>query len=160
MVPTRFQLGTALALSAAMALREALKYLDVGGTTNTVLWPVPPTIAILALARSPLIGAKVGLLGVLLNVLAMTANEGSMPVVYETDRCAVETCEESWLSPGSHVPATNGRFSLLADRFAVPYSGGNAILSAGDIVLGAGLLCMAMATVWWQRRDSPQRRGS
>ncbi len=158
MVRSRFRLTTALALSAAVGTLEASRYLDVGGVPpDAALWPLPPAIAMLVLARSPLIGAKVGLLGVFLNVLVMGANEGSMPVVYETDRCSVEACEESWLSPAAHVPGKDARLSLLADRLAVPYTAGNAIVSAGDIVLASGLLWMVAATALCQDTGPPSK---
>jgi len=147
----------AYCLGSAVALRLALKHVDVAGSAFVVLALLPPMVAGVVLAanhRTP--GTMLALAGVLLNLLVMTANGGSMPAYYEGGDCAGQTCvPESKLSPARHVSGTNARLSFLADRFEIPQSHGKFLFSVGDVALAAGLLWMVAATIMskppWRR---------
>ena len=146
-------------LGSAVALRLALKHVDVAGSAFVVLALLPPMAAAAVLAANHRTrGTKLALVGVLLNLLVMSANGGLMPAFYEGGDCAGQTCvPESKLSPARHVSGTNARLSLLADRFEIPQSDGRILFSVGDVALAAGLLWMTAATILskppW-RRDS------
>lgn len=144
-----------LSLLCAVALRGALKYIDMSGPGSAVLASVAPAAAaVFLIANIRMAGAKLALVGVLLNLLVIAANGGSMPVVGgDCGACAAD----SNLSPARHVMATDAKLSLFADRLQVPGSDGKVRLSVGDVALATGLLWMSvMAGV---RTPPPWGRG-
>jgi hypothetical protein len=145
------QLGTLSLIAwplpvAAMLLQSAL-WIDFGMDRGFLypcarfLHPISylPLLLFMVLNRKipgmPMIG-----LGLLLNLLVITANGGAMPV--DPAGLAPPLQEELLSGNGSpiHIPLTeNTRLALLGDRNKMPYGESN-IISIGDIVLAAGLL--------------------
>jgi len=79
-------------------------------------------------------------LGVLLNLLVITANRGMMPV--DSARMPAVVAEE--LAAGNkspfHTPATDETWlGFLGDRIPIPFYK-NQLFSAGDLVMGIGII--------------------
>ena len=151
---------TALGLGLAIALRATLKYIDIGGVTSALVGSLPPGVAVIVLAsslRTP--GAKLALVGVLLNLAVMSANGGAMPVFYGGADCEDRTCPYSAVSPARHVTADEAQLSALADRFALPLAGRSVLFSVGDIFLGIGLLWVLSAAAMSSGSDRHERGG-
>lgn len=79
-------------------------------------------------------------LGILLNLLVITANHGMMPV--DTTRMPAAVAEE--LAAGNkspfHIPATDETWlGFLGDRIPIPVYR-NQLFSAGDLMMGMGII--------------------
>jgi len=111
-------------------------------------------------------GMRLVLAGLILNLAAMLANGGLMPVEPSAVQ-AVGRVPLSELQPGEHVPGTKNRLltaddtraSFLSDRFVIPMLGpfGAAAVSIGDFLVAGGVLMAYVEVVsrYSNRRGIP-----
>jgi len=115
-----------------------------------------PLLMFVAAANWRMWGMRVMLAGAALNFAAIVANGGLMPVDIATVS-RVDGPEAARSFAGSGVPGSKSvvlpedeiAFAALADRFVVglPAIGAKAV-SAGDLIIGTGLLMAVGQAVW------------
>ncbi|HHX87351.1 MAG TPA: DUF5317 domain-containing protein [Firmicutes bacterium] len=96
-------------------------------------------------------------LGLLLNLIVIASNGGTMPV--DADKLAPLLREELLSGAGSplHLPIDiNTRLAFLGDVVRIPY-GKHRMISAGDIALSIGLLHFIQQGI--QKRRTTKKRG-
>ena len=162
-----------IVLSAAFALSLAavqLATIRLSPSDVPVRIVLPATIALAPLALWPHrahLGVWVMFVGLAANLAAIAANGGLMPIERDTVAQAVGVeraaayADGAWIegSKDRLVAPGDGRALALGDAIVVPVGGGGLVVSAGDIVIGAGLVFLAAeaAALAWLRPRRPQR---
>lgn len=95
--------------------------------------------------------------GILLNLLVITANQGKMPVdsTYMPPNVAEELAAGE-KSPFHTVMTDETWLAFLGDRIPVPYSR-NQLLSIGDIVIAAGVVVLIQQGMQGEKRKKQWR---
>ena len=149
-----------------MALVQGLATVPAGVRWLPFLIPTAHLLLIPFLARNlSFWGMRLVLAGLILNLAAMLANGGLMPVEPSAVR-AVGSIELSELRPGDHVPrtknsllaASDSRVSFLSDRFVILMPGPfRAAVSIGDFLVAGGVLVAYVEVVsrYSNRRGLP-----
>jgi hypothetical protein len=135
-----------IALAAAAEIAGGL-LADVGGRAAYVAGSVAATLAVIAfLVRNrALHGIPLVAVGLAANAAVVTAN-GAMPVSASAARIAgVATGPIAAGSDPRHILAGPGTaLRLLADRFPLPLPGWPEVVSAGDVLVAAGVALLVV----------------
>jgi len=149
-----------------IALMYGLATMPAGVRWLPLLIPTAHLMLIPFLARNlSFWGMRLVLAGLILNLAAMLANGGLMPVEPSAVQ-AVGKVPLSELQPGEHVPGTKNRLltagdtraSFLSDRFVIPMPGPfGAAVSIGDFLVAGGVLIAYVEVVsrYSNRRGLP-----
>ena len=156
----RRALGAACALTLLALQFGTLRFASNDGIVRIVL---PLTIALIPLSLWPYrqyVGVSVMFVGLMANLMAISANGGLMPIERDTvvqvlgpERASEHPVGE-WL-PGSKdvIVDDGGRLVPLGDSIIVDGGRAGLVVSPGDLVIWAGLLIVAAeASLAWQRR--------
>jgi hypothetical protein len=161
-----------IVLSASLAVTLAtvqLATVRLSPSDVPVRIVLPLTIALAPLALWPHrkhLGVWVIFVGLAANLAAITANGGLMPIERDTvaqaagaDRAA-GYAEGAWIEGSKDVLVGpgDGRALALGDAIVVRAGGGGLVVSAGDIVIGAGIVILvaeAAALAWFRPRRPP-----
>ncbi len=155
------------ALSASLAfgllaLQFAVIHWSPNGLPVRVVLPL--TIALVPIALWPhrgRIGVWVMFVGMLANLVAITANGGLMPITRATviDAIGAERAAQyeagAWIAGSKDVLVASGegRAVALGDSIIIRIGNGGFAASPGDVVVWAGLVVLAAeASIAWQRR--------
>ena len=133
---------------------------------------LPLTIALAPVAlwphrRHP--GVWMILVGLAANLAAILANGGLMPIERATVEQAIgggraaEYADGAWLEGSKDVLLApgEGRLVALGDGIVLRIGGGGLVVSAGDVVIWAGMMVLAAeASLAWQRRTHAKASGA
>lgn len=156
-------MGALLALAALMTQMVALRF---SGSEMLVRIVLPATIAVVPLALWPhrrFLGVWVLYVGLLANLLPIVANGGLMPIdratvveaIGEERAAGYETGEWVRGSKDVLVATGEGRLRALRDQIIIRVGNGGIVASPGDVVVGAGMLLLALeASLAWNRRHT------
>lgn len=145
-----------------IALVYGLATVPAGSRWLPLLLPAAHLLLVPVLVRNlSFWGMRLILTGLLLNLAAMLANGGLMPIEASAVQ-AVGKVPLSELEPGQHIPGTKNRLVaagdaralLLSDRFVIPAPRPfRAAVSIGDILIAGGVVIACAEVV--RRRCVP-----
>lgn len=155
----RLLLSTSLALTLLCAQALAVRFAPSGVWVRVAL---PLTIALVPLALWPqrrFMGVWVMFVGLAANLAAILANGGLMPIRYHTVVDAVGAERAATYETGAWIRGSkdvllapgDGRLVPLGDAIIVRHGWGGFAVSAGDLVILAGIGALAAQASWeWQ----------
>lgn len=164
----RIVLSTSLALALLLAQALTIRFAPSELAVRIVL---PATIALVPLALWPqrrFAGVWVMFVGLAANLAAILSNGGLMPIRYDTVVHAVGEARAATYEPGAWMPRSkdvllapgDGRLVALGDEIIVRTGRRGFAVSAGDLVILAGMAVLVAQASWeWQRRRAPRVEG-
>jgi hypothetical protein len=158
----RATLGGAFAIGLLLAQMLVLR---AGGSEAAARLILPFTVGLVPLALWPhrrYLGVWVLYVGLAANLLPIVANGGLMPIERSTvvDAVGAERAEEyaigQWIRGSKDVLVEdNGRLLALGDQIIIRVGDAGMAASPGDVVVGAGILIIALeASLAWNRRHT------
>jgi hypothetical protein len=149
-------LFTAIALQVVAFPFGSLPW-RTGETAASLLWLASYALLIAAaVVNRRIAGVPVVAAGLGMNVAAVAANGGTMPVLPEAMRAA----GESYASQANSTADADPNLALLVDRWAapdwIPFAN---VFSVGDVVIAVGAFVIVLAAMGVQLpRPAPRRR--
>ena len=151
----RFEIRSGWLALTALAAQLLIIYAGFGGAADLRRF-VFPTSYVLLTAFVALNWRRLGFLvigvGMFLNFLPVVANGGLMPISPESMQSAGLEDELVGLEPGDPVPQSKNvlleeedtQLQWLSDRFSFDSPGPVTVFSIGDVIIGAGLIVLAL----------------